>query len=159
MVTRSILVCRKKTLTGVIAWFTYVNVKLLGTTERKQDVGEDVDVVLVQQGRVVLNSKTGIPEKQKKKKRKKSSTNGQFSNRSSSNMSMVHDWSNNSSRSSYLMVVMQPPRRIKLGCSVKQTIFESGDNLFSSLVNKRERPRGSYCREQDAMASKSQSHN
>jgi len=56
---------QKKTLTGVIAWFTYVNVKLLGTAERKQDVGEDVDVALVHQGGVMLNSETGIPEKQK----------------------------------------------------------------------------------------------
>ena len=56
------------------------------------------------------------------------------------------------------MVVMQPPRRIKLGCSVKQTILESGDRLFSSLVNKSERPRGSYGRGQDPMVLKGQSH-
>jgi hypothetical protein len=69
------LVHRKKTPTGVNARLTYVNVKLLGAAERKQDVREDIDVALVQQGRVVLNSKTGIPEKYNMQKSK---MNGQF---------------------------------------------------------------------------------
>lgn len=93
----------------------------------------------------MLNSETGIPEKYNMQKSK---MNGQFSVPGVNLVQRVfmnYNHSNSRSRDSYLMVVMQPPRRIKLGCSVKQTILESGDRLSSSLVNKSERPRGSYC--------------
>jgi len=44
---------------------TYVNVEFLGATKREQNVRENIDVVLVQQRGVVLNTETGVPIKTK----------------------------------------------------------------------------------------------
>jgi predicted HTH domain antitoxin len=52
----------RKTPTEAKARLTYVNIKLFGAAKREQNVREDIDIALIQQGRVVVNSEAGIPE-------------------------------------------------------------------------------------------------